>query len=515
MTDQLSVNHTRPTTVEPSAGSSTTADPLESPELTESPELANWSEAPEAPESTVWPANFDWDGFGFETRQVHAGEYDEPSHGARITPIYLSNAFRQESFDGTADRFSGAVDGHSYSRHRNPTNEVAERRIASLEGGAGAIVVGSGQAAITMTMLGLLEAGDHLVSASSIYNGTRVLFSRAFARLGISVTFVDDAEDEAAWEAAVRDETKAIFAETIPNPRNNVIDLALVSRVAKRHGIPVVVDNTVATPYLIRPLEHGADIVIHSSTKFLSGHGAVMSGVIVDGGIFDWTATSRKYPLLTDSQAPGKPSFLDTFGIEHAFEHYLRLTAVNDFGPALSPFNGFLLQQGIETLSLRMERHVDNARAIALWLAEQPEVISVDYSGLPGHPLADVAERLYGGRTGSVFAFTVHGGQAGAKAFIDRVQVFSRMTNIGDVRSMVLHPATTTHLTLTPEHRARLGIVDGLIRLSVGIESIDDLLFDVRAGLAAVAAAGLVPATVEAADADVAPAEPELADITS
>lgn len=434
------------------------------------------------------PPRYDWRGFGFETRQVHSGELPESTHGSRVTPIHLSNAFRFDDFQQTWDRFSGAEDGQLYSRHLNPTNQVAERRIADLEGGAGAIAVGSGAAAISAALLGLLEAGDHFISTASIYSGTQVFFDRALARLGIEVDYVWDWRDRDEWERLIRPSTKAVFTETIPNPKNDITDIAAIAAIAHDHGIPLVVDNTVATPYLLRPIEHGADIVVHSSTKFLTGHGAGLSGLIVDGGRFDWAATSRRYSLITDRQKPDVPSFLERFGIEHAFERYLRLTAVNDFGPALSPFTGFLLQQGLETLSVRMDRHVDSARALAAWLDTHPVVRSVDYAGLPSSPDHALAERLYGGRTGSVFAFTVPGGLEGARALIDNLQVFSRMTNIGDTRSLAINPATTTHLSFSPERRARLGIDPGLIRLSVGLETLDDLVRDLDIALAAVAA---------------------------
>lgn len=434
------------------------------------------------------PPHYDWDGFGFETRQVHAGELPEPGFGARITPIHMANAFRFDSFDQTRDRFAGDEKGQLYSRHQNPTNDVAARRITSLEGGAGTVLVGSGAAAISSTLFALLDAGEHFVSTASIYSGTQLLFDRAFTRIGYRVGYVWDWRDEDEWEAAIRPDTKAIFTESIPNPKNDIVDIAVVARVARRHGIPLVVDNTVATPYLLRPLEHGADIVVHSSTKFLSGHGAGISGAIVDGGTFDWAAGPRRWPGITDASASGAPSFLERLGNRHAFEAYLRLAVVNDIGPALSPFNGFLLQQGMETLSLRMDRHLDSAVTIARWLTAQPEVESVDFAGLDGHPDKELADRLYGGRSGSVFAFTVAGGQDGARALIDRLQVFSRMTNIGDTRSMIIHPATTTHLAFDDERKARLGIHPGLVRVSIGLESVDDLIADLRNGLAAVAA---------------------------
>lgn len=441
---------------------------------------------PESVPHEVLEPVYDWTGFGFDTRQIHAGEFDEPAHGSRIAPIYLSAAFRFDSFDESTRRFGGE-DGQIYSRNLNPTNEVAERRIAALEGGVGAIVVSSGQAAISAAILSIVGNGDRFVSTASIYSGTRILFGRSFARFGVGVDYVQDPTDEAEWEAAIGPDTKAIFTETIPNPKNDVVDIAAVARIAERHGIPLIVDNTIGTPYLVRPLELGAHIVVHSGTKFLTGHGAAISGIVVDGGTFDWAGSPRDYPGITDSPAPGVPSALETYG-PRAYEYFVRGGIVNDLGPALSPFHAFLLQQGIETLSLRMERHVSNSRAIAEFLAQHPAVEYVDYAGLPGHPQHEIAQRTLDGRSGSVFAVTVRGGRAGAEIFIDSLRVFSRMTNIGDVRSMVLHPATTTHLSFTPELRAQLGIDEGLVRLSVGIETVADLIADLDSALAAVSA---------------------------
>ncbi len=424
----------------------------------------------------------DWDAFSFDTRQVHVGEYADENRGARIPPLTLSAGYVFDSFDDGAARFNGGSREPIYSRQGNPTNAVAEQRLASLEGGTACVAVSSGQAAISAALFALAESGEHIVSTASIYGGTRILLGRSFRRMGIEVDYVWDTDSDAAWDAVIRPETKAIFTETIPNPRNDVVDIARIAAVARRHGIPLVVDNTVATPYLIRPFEHGADIVVHSTTKFLSGHGAGVSGAIVDGGTFDWAASSRRYPLLTDSLRPGLPSLLDRFG-PAAYAQYVREAVVNDVGPSLSPFNGFLLHQGIETLSLRMERHVDNAIAIAHWLEEQPEVEVVDYAGLPSSPLHEIAQKYYNDRTGSVFAVTVKGGTEGARAFTNGLRVFSRMTGIGDTRSMVLHPLTTTHASFAPDLNARLGIQAGMLRLSVGIESLDDLLLDLRGGL--------------------------------
>lgn len=428
---------------------------------------------------------YNWDGYAFDTRQVHAGEYDDLNSGARVSPIAFTAGFRFDSFDDAYGRFNGSDDGLIYSRQRNPSGNVAERRIASLEGGSEAIVVASGQAAITAALLALAQSGEHIVSTASIYSGTRVLFGRSFARFGVTVEYVWNEADDDEWDRVIQPNTKAIFTETIPNPKNDIVDIARVARVAARHGIPLVVDNTVASPYLIRPFEHGANVVVHSSTKFLSGHGAGLSGAIVDGGNFDWAATDRRYPLLTDPVTPGAPSVLEKHG-RTAYARLAREAVVNDIGPALSPFNSFMLHQGIETLSLRMERHLSNSVTIARWLATHPKVESVDYAGLESDPRYELATALYGGRTGSVFAVTVRDGSAGARRFLDSLRVISRMTNIGDTRSMALHPATTTHVSFTDELRARLGIHPGLIRLSIGIEDVNDLLTDLDAALSAV-----------------------------
>jgi len=438
----------------------------------------------------IRPPRTTWDGFGFETRQVHVGDTDEHGYNARVAPIYLTAGYRFDSLQNGWDRFTGEDAGQIYSRNLNPTHLVAEQRIASLEGGTGAILVGSGQAAIVTTLLGLAGSGDHIVSTATIYGGTQSIFARTFPRLGVETSYVWDWTDEAEWEAAIRPETKILFTETIPNPRNDIVDIAAVARVAARHGLPLVVDNTVASPYLTRPFEDGANIVIHSSTKFLSGHGAGLSGAIVDGGNFDWAGASRSYPGITEPAAPGGASILDKAG-DRALEVYLRTTIVNDMGPALSPLNSFLLQQGIETLSLRMDRHVDSTHTIAHWLAEQPEVARVDYAGLAGNPQYELAQRVYKGKPGSVFAVSLAGGLPAAEVFYDSLRLISRMTHIGDTRSMILHPATTTHVGFTPEHRARLGVDDGLLRLSIGLETTDDLIADLRQALDAVADAGL------------------------
>ena len=430
----------------------------------------------------VFDPEYDWSGYAFDTRQVHAGEYADRNSGARVSPIAMTAGYTFGSFDDARGRFAGENDGLIYSRQRNPSGNVAEKRIASLEGGTEAIVVASGQAAITSALLALAGNGDHIVSTASIYSGTRILFGRSFARFGVTVDYVWDEFDDDEWDRLITPKTKAIFSETIPNPKNDIVDIARVAAVAKRHGIPFVVDNTIATPVLIRPFEHGADIVVHSSTKFFSGHGAAISGTIVDGGTFDWVGANRPFPLITQPAAPGLPSIAERYG-DVAYAKATREAVVNDIGPALSPFNSFLLHQGIETLSLRMERHLSNSVAIAEWLTTHPNVESVDYAGLPGNSRTELAQRLYGGRSGSVFSVTVRGGEAGARRFLDRLRVVSRMTNIGDTRSMALHPATTTHISFTQELRDRLGIAPGLIRLSIGIEDVNDLIADLDRAL--------------------------------
>ena len=430
----------------------------------------------------VFDPEYDWSGYAFDTRQVHAGEYADRNSGARVSPIAMTAGYTFGSFDDARGRFAGENDGLIYSRQRNPSGNVAEKRIASLEGGTEAIVVASGQAAITSALLALAGNGDHIVSTASIYSGTRILFGRSFARFGVTVDYVWDEFDDDEWDRLITPKTKAIFSETIPNPKNDIVDIARVAAVAKRHGIPFVVDNTIATPFLIRPFEHGADIVVHSSTKFFSGHGAAISGTIVDGGTFDWVGANRPFPLITQPAAPGLPSIAERYG-DVAYAKATREAVVNDIGPALSPFNSFLLHQGIETLSLRMERHLSNSVAIAEWLTTHPNVESVDYAGLPGNSRTELAERLYGGRSGSVFSVTVRGGEPGARRFLDRLRVVSRMTNIGDTRSMALHPATTTHISFTQELRDRLGIAPGLIRLSIGIEDVNDLIADLDRAL--------------------------------
>lgn len=424
---------------------------------------------------------------GFATRQIHAGGEESHGHRPRATPIYLTAGFVFDDFDQANARFDGSDAGHSYTRVSNPTNAAVERRIAALEGGAAALLVGSGQAATSTTILALVGAGDHIVSASSIYEGTRELFRDNLARLGIATDFVVDANDPAAWEAAIRPETRVLFAESIPNPKNDVLDIAAVSAVARRHGIPLVIDSTLATPYLLRPIEHGADIVIHSASKFLAGHGTVLGGVIIDAGTFEWDAAPERYPHLAVDRAADGSTYVDRFA-RGAFFEYARSVAMRH-GPVPSPINAFLILQGIETLSLRVQRHCESALQIARWLEAHPAVQSVDYSGLPSSRYHALAERYLSRGAGSVFAFTLRGGRPAAEAFTNSVRLFTRMTHLGDVRSLVLHPATTTHVNRTEEERVASGIDPGLLRLSIGLEDVEDLLDDLDRALGDAAAA--------------------------
>ena len=409
---------------------------------------------------------------GFATAQIHAGQDRTAAHGSRVIPIHLASGYAFDDFEQARERFSGDDDGYSYTRMGNPTTSAVERKLAVLEGGREALLVGSGQAALTVAMLGLLRAGDHIVSSRHIYEGSRGLFRENFAGLGILVDFVDDIDDADAWRALVRPETRAFFGESIANPRNQVLDIPLVAAVAHETGVPLVVDNTFATPYLHRPLEWGADLVVHSTSKFLSGHGAALGGAVIESGRFDWSAHVGGWPQH-DAAKNG----------DRAYFTYLRNTVAGRLGPTIAPFNAFLLQQGIETLSLRVERHSANALAIATWLTEQPEVESVDYAGLAANPARPVIDRLYEHGSGSVFAFTVRGGEAGAAALIERLELFSHMSHLGDVRSLIMHPTTTSHARLTDAEREQLGVTPGMLRVSIGIEDVADLVRDLRNGL--------------------------------
>lgn len=422
---------------------------------------------------------------GFTTRQVHVGT-DAATATPRALPIHLTAGFTFDSFDDAAAHF-GAGDGYGYTRTGNPTVDAVEHKLASLEGGAEAVLLASGQAALAVALLGLVTAGSHIVSSTHIYEGTRGLLVDNLARLGIETTFVDDIHDPDAWRRAIRPETRVLLGESIANARNDVLDIAAVAAIGDAAGIPLIVDNTFATPYLLRPLEHGAAIVVHSASKFLAGQGAVLGGVIVDDGRFDASRSGHLFPHLVDSGA-GTPSVWERHGGRARIAH-LRESVAPRYGPTPSPLTAFLIGQGIETLSLRVQRQSENALAIAGWLTDRPEVASVDYAGLASHPTHDLARTSLRGGFGSVFTVTLRGGLPAARAFVEAVSVITHMTHLGDVRSLVLHPATTSHARRSPAERAALGVHPGTLRLSIGIEDLDDLRADLDQALAAAASA--------------------------
>jgi O-acetylhomoserine (thiol)-lyase len=422
----------------------------------------------------------------FETEQIHAGAAPDPVTNARATPIYKTTAYVFNSAEHAKNLFALAEFGNIYTRIQNPTQAVAEERIAALEGGTGALLLASGQSATTFAVLNIAQAGDHIVSSSSIYGGTYNLFEYTLAKLGVEVTFIEDQDDPEAWRAAVRPNTKLFFAETIGNPRINVLDIRAIADVAHEHDLPLIVDNTIATPYLIRPLEHGADIVVESATKFLAGHGTVIAGVIVDGGKFPWSEHVDKFPGLTEPDPSYHgASYTTAVGDGLAYIIKARVQLLRDVGAAVSPDTAFSLIQGIETLSLRIERHVQNAQAIAEWLEDQDDVASVSYAGLPSSPWYETANRYAPKGVGAVLSFELKGGVDAGRRFVENLTLFSHLANIGDVRSLVIHPASTTHSQLTPEQQLTSGVTPGLVRLSVGLEHVDDLKADLEAGLTA------------------------------
>ncbi len=419
---------------------------------------------------------------GFSTRQVHAGSATAQA-SPRATPIYLTAGFTFSDLDESAAHF-GEGTGFGYSRTGNPTVHAVEERLASLEGGDQAVLVSSGQAAVTVALLALAGAGDHVVVSEHIYEGTRGLLIDNLARLGVETTFVDT-DDLDAWRAAITPRTRALFAETLSNARNDVLDVAAVAAIGAEHGIPLVVDSTFTTPYLLRPIEHGAAVVVHSASKFLAGQGAVLGGVIVDDGRFDAAASGHRFPHLVQTDRLGGASYAEKYGAR-ARGQYIRESVAPRFGPSPSPLNAFLIGQGIETLSLRVERQSQNALAVARWLEQRPEVERVDYIGLDSHPHHDLGERYLTRGFGSVFTVTLRGGLEAARHVVQSVEVITHMTHLGDVRSLVLHPQSTSHAARTVEERERAGVFPGTIRLSIGIEDIDDLLADLDQALVGV-----------------------------
>jgi O-acetylhomoserine (thiol)-lyase len=420
--------------------------------------------------------------WSFETKQIHAGQTPDASTHARALPIYQTTSYTFDNTEHAAALFGLAEPGNIYTRIMNPTQDTVEQRIAALEGGVAALFLASGQAAETLAILNIAGAGDHIVSSPRLYGGTYNLLHYTLPKLGIETTFVEDPDDPDSWQKAVRPNTKAFFAETISNPQIDILDTPAVSKVAHDNGVPLIVDNTIATPYLIQPISQGADIVVHSATKYLGGHGTAIAGVIVDSGNFDWT--NGKVPGFTEPD----PSYHGVVFAElgpPAFALKARVQLLRDLGSAASPFNAFLVAQGLETLSLRIERHVANAQKVAEFLAGHDDVVSVNYAGLPSSPWHERAKKLAPKGTGAVLAFELAGGIEAGKAFVDALKLHSHVANIGDVRSLVIHPASTTHQQLSAEEQLATGVTPGLVRLAVGLEGIDDILADLERGFAA------------------------------
>ena len=420
--------------------------------------------------------------FGFNTRALHAGQRPDPATGARAVPIYQTTSYVFDDTEHAANLFNLQRFGNIYSRIMNPTNAVFEERIASLHGGVGALAVGSGQAAQLVALASLLEAGDEIVTASTLYGGTYTQFDVSLRRFGINTTFVDH-DDPDNFRRAITPRTRVLYGETIGNPRVNVLDLAAVAEIAHAANIPLMIDNTFASPYLCQPIEHGADIVVESATKFLGGHGTSIGGIIIDSGRFPWGEGA--FPqLLEPSKGYHGIRFFETFG-DFAFIMKARVEGLRDLGPALSPFNAFLFLQGVETLGLRMERHVTNTRAVVDFLGQHPGVAWVNYPSLPDSPYHVLAARYLPRGTGAVFTFGVRGGLEAGRRFIEGLQLFSHLANVGDARSLVIHPASTTHQQLTEDEQRAAGVLPEMIRLSIGLEDVDDLVWDLDRALVA------------------------------
>jgi O-acetylhomoserine (thiol)-lyase len=430
--------------------------------------------------------------YSFETQQIHAGQVADPTTGARALPLYQTTAYQFRDTKHAADLFGLAELGNIYTRIMNPTQDTVEQRIAALEGGVAALLLSSGSAATTFAVLNVAEAGDHIVSSPSLYGGTYNLFHYTLPKFGIEVTFVDNPDDPESWRKAVKPNTKAFFGETIANPKNDVLDIETVAKIAHENNVPLIVDNTVATPYLIRPIEWGADVVVHSATKFLSGHGNAVVGAIVDSGKFDYAKYPDKfknfnqpdpsYNGIVYAQALGVGS---AFGANLSYIFKIRLTLLRDIGAAVSPFNAWLLAQGLETLSLRIERHVENAKAVAAFLEKHPQVSSVNYASLSSSKWNKLATKYSPKGSGSVLSFEIKGGIEAGKKFIEALNLHSHVANIGDVRSLAIHPASTTHSQLSPEEQLTAGVTPGLVRLSVGIENIKDIQADLEKAFSA------------------------------
>ena len=423
--------------------------------------------------------------YKFETLQLHVGqEQADPATDARAVPIYATTSYVFHNAQHAADRFGLRDTGNIYGRLTNSTQDVFEKRIAALEGGVAALAVASGAAAITYTIQALAQQGDHIVSQKTVYGGTYNLLAHTLAQFGVSTTFVD-AHDLAAVENAIRPNTKAIYLETLGNPNSDIPDIDAIAAIAHKHGLPVVVDNTFGTPYLIRPIEPGADIVVHSATKFIGGHGTTLGGVIVDSGKFGWKASGKYAPIAAPNPSYHGVSFADAAG-PAAFVTYIRAILLRDEGAAISPFAAFLLLQGTETLSLRLERHAENTKKVVEYLSKHPKVAKVNHPSLPDHPDHALYEKYFPNGGASIFTFEIKGGQEAAFRFIDHLEIFSLLANVADVKSLAIHPATTTHSQLTEEELADQGITPATIRLSIGTEHIDDIIADLEKGFAAV-----------------------------
>lgn len=422
--------------------------------------------------------------YKFETLQLHVGqEQADPTTDSRAVPIYQTTSYVFHDSAHAAARFGLADAGNIYGRLTNSTQDVLEKRLAALEGGVAALALASGAAAITYTIQALAQAGEHIVAQKTIYGGSFNLLSHTLPLYGIQTTFVD-IHDLAAVEAAIQPQTKALFIETLGNPTSDIPDIEALASLAHAHGIPLVIDNTFGTPYFIRPIEHGADIVVHSATKFIGGHGTTLGGIIVDSGKFDWKASGRYAPIAEANPSYHGVSFVDAVG-PAAFVTYIRAILLRDTGACISPFNAFLLLQGVETLSLRLERHAQNTSKVVEYLAAHPLVEHVSHPSLPDHPNHELYQRYFPQGGGSIFTFEVRGGQKEAHAFIDSLQIFSLLANVADVKSLVIHPATTTHSQLTEEELEAAGIKPSTVRLSIGTEHIDDIIADLERGFSA------------------------------
>lgn len=414
----------------------------------------------------------------FDTLQIHAGQEPDPTTGSRAVPIYQTTAYNFKDTDHAANLFALKEFGNIYSRIMNPTCDVLEKRIAALEGGVAALAVASGSAAITYAIMNIASNGDEIVSASSLYGGTYNLFANTLPKYGITTRFVDP-DDAQNFARAITDKTKAIFIETIGNPSANIIDIAAVAAIAKEHKIPLIVDNTFATPYLCKPLELGANIVVHSATKFIGGHGTTIGGLIVDGGNFDWAASGRFPDFTSPDKSYNGLIYSESFG-NLAYILKARVQLLRDTGACLSPFNAFMLLQGLETLSLRVERHVQNAQKVAAYLQNHPQVSWVNYPGLTDNKYHALAQKYLPLGAGSIFTFGIKGGAAAAKKFVGDLKIFSLLANVADAKSLVIHPASTTHAQLSNEQQISAGVAPDLLRLSIGIEDVRDLIADLE-----------------------------------